>query len=167
MMPVSSANFSSCFKSSLLRFMLGLTVPLFVCANARCQTHAVYVDDDQGKAKAVANALKAKIGGTTRYVLVGEAYSTESNIKILCLEEDRGYFCSYAVSFWSPQTSPLQLEGTSGIATGTVEYIAEMLFEIFVMESSDEKIAAAVKHKINAISVFCEQSDHKSPCRQK
>jgi hypothetical protein len=152
---------------TLLRFMLGLTVPLFVCANARCQTHAVYVDDDQGKARAVANTLKAKIGGTTRYVLVDEAYKTESDIKIACLEENNGYFCSYAVSFWTPQTCPLQLEGTSGIAVGTVEYVAEVLFETFVRESSDEKIAAAVKHKLNLISMFCEQSDHKSPCRQK
>jgi hypothetical protein len=153
--------------TTMLRFMLGLTVPLFVCVNAQCQTLAVYVDDGQGKAKSVANALKAKIGGTTRYVLVDEAYKTESDIKIVCLEENNGYSCSYAVSFWSPQTSPLQLKGTSGIAVGTVEYVAEVLFETFVRESSDEKIAAAVKYKINLISMFCEQSDHKNPCRQK
>jgi hypothetical protein len=83
------------------------------------------------------------------------------------LEENIGYFCSYAVSFWSPQTSFLQLEGTSGIAAGTIEYIAEVLFETFVRESFYEKIAAALKYKINLISMFCEQSDHKIPCRQK
>ena len=150
---------------TMMRPMLVLVVILTTGSAMRCQTHSVYIDDDQGKSKTVANALRAKIGGTTRYVLVDYASSAESDIKIMCLEEN-GYFCSYSISYLSPKTSPAQLEGTSGIAKGASDFIAEALFEVFVSESSDEKIAAAVNRQINLISMFCKVPEHKEPCGQ-
>ena len=58
----------------MTRLAIVLTGILSTSSALRCQTHSVYVDDDNGKAATVANALKAKIGGTTRYALADEAY---------------------------------------------------------------------------------------------
>ena len=84
----------------------------------------------------------------------------------MCLE-DHGYFCSYTISFFSPKTTPLQLDGASGVVKGTIEFVAEALFETFVSESSDQKIEAAVNTEMGRISTFCEVPEHRVPCRQK
>jgi hypothetical protein len=150
---------------TMLRLMTVAVGILLTGSAVRCQTHSVYVDEEQGKTKAVADALKAKIGGTTRYVLATETYGTESDIRLMCME-DNGYFCSYTISLWSSKTSPVQLEDTSGIVKGTAESIAETIFEVFVRESSDDKIADAVSHELTRISAFRELPEHKTTCGQ-
>ena len=147
-----------------MRGTLQAILMLAVAGVAKAQVHKVWVDDNGEQNKDVANALRAKIGGTTRYSLASEAYQTEIDVIVVCVV-NRGYACSYAFTFWSPKTSPMQLKGQTGLATGaTAQETAELIFETFVTETTDDKITAAILDQLNVIWLFCKDPAHKPYC---
>jgi hypothetical protein len=129
-------------------------------------THKVWVDDNDAQNKDVANALRAKIGSTTRYGLADKVYETEIDLKVVCIANTLGYACSYAVSFWSPKTSPMQIHGASGVTIGpTAQETAELVFESFVQGTTDDTIENAVKNELALISMFCKAATNQQYCQ--
>jgi hypothetical protein len=133
-------------KGLLLAVAVLVAVPVFA------QSHPVKVPVMAGnsgqESHEVADKLAGKIGSSSRYALV----TADMDILILvdCLantagERPTGVTCYTSLSYW-PVPGVSLYDGLLGtIATGSESEVADHLFNGFVQQTSDQKLAESAK----------------------
>jgi hypothetical protein len=145
---------------------LFLTVAALVAVPVFAQSHAIGVQVVPGNSdpvsQEIADRLSGKIGSSARYSLVSGA-SAVILLSADCLpnivnERQIGIVCQSSLDFWPIDGVPLSTNLAGFIVEGDESYVAERLFDSFVKNTSDEKLAAArklFKESLNvAIAMF-------------
>jgi hypothetical protein len=102
--------------------------------------------------RGVVAALKARIGGTSRYVIAPDNEVAEVEVSVVCIdlsEENttvNGGTCSFSYTYWPKKMWGLTVElGTVHILTNhDASSAGETLFEELVEASSEAKLTAAL-----------------------
>ena len=129
---------------------------LFAAVGARAQAPiGVAVGGDNSDSQTVANQLKAKIGGTSRYAVYDSSGSevAQLTVDVTCVVARNagglatGYACDSDVSFFPPEMRSLSvhLSRAGQVVTCPLDgaYCAEALFEAFVNGTQPDKLATA------------------------
>lgn len=151
-----------------MRLMLALAVAALSGIVAKAQTHEVFVFAGNEIEQPIINALKAKIGATTRYVLVDRANFGAIWVGVNCLAvgQERGYVCSYHTTYFPASIHPFTTTGPGNMFTGSDRLsIAEMIFEDFVKGTSDKEIEASISSRRNEVATFCKDPANKRYCQ--
>ena len=111
--------------------------------------------------RAVVAALKARIGGTTRYAVAGDKDVGELEVSVVCLDLSEtsvinGGTCSYSYIYWPAEMGGLTVQlGAIHILTDPNAYAAgETLFEELVEASSESKLATALWRMQSEVQLY-------------
>lgn len=117
----------------------------------------VIAGNDDPTSQTVANMISARIGTGSRYALVS---STDADIllSVDCLRNivsgrQVGIACHTDVSYWPVDGVSLSCILVGDLGVGSEVEVTEGLFDAFVQETSDEKLAKATKdfkHYLNS-----------------
>jgi hypothetical protein len=144
-----------------------LTAIVLMAGVARAREYKVQVTAQQG-GREVADALKARIGATSRYALTDIGPESEMTVDIMCMtiQQAHGYICSMHITLWLAETLPLPIQlGGFQVAGPTAGDVAESFVQSFVINSSEDKNQAAVQNLFQRIGFFCKDEKHASYCR--
>ena len=124
------------------------------------QVHKVYVFAGSSESDSVVSSVKAKIGGTLRYELADTF--ADLWINILCVKTiigDRvtGRTCAGTYSYHPPSLGYPYLHLNTSIHVGPVDSVQtpQDIFEAFVDETSENKLAANRTKAIGDIRFLC------------
>ena len=98
----------------------------------------------------ISDRLAGRIGASSRYALTSAA-SAEIMLSVECAPNsvgDRqiGVTCGSSIAYWPVEGVLLSTELAGMIAVGAESAVAESLFDDFVQDTSDEKLAEAAKN---------------------
>jgi hypothetical protein len=152
----------------MTRILVAVILTLVANHQLRAQVRKVHVSEGRkGAGLEIVNALKAKIGSSSRYALTEKETASELGVEVACIEQDRikGFTCAIDISLYSKAFSPLPspiaaLYIAQNADAGT---LAETLFDYFVQETSEEKIHLGEEQTRLGISIFCHA--HKNECQ--
>jgi hypothetical protein len=132
---------------------LFLAVAVLVAGPVFAQSHPIGVEVTAGNAdptsQEVADRLSGKIGASSRYALVSGT-SVVLLLSVDCLPSivngrQVGVVCNSTVDYWPLDGIPLSCSLPGYLVEGDESDAAEHLFDSFVKQTSDEKLAAATK----------------------
>jgi hypothetical protein len=112
----------------------------------------------------IADKLAGKIGSSSRYALV-TADSADILILVDCLsntvgERAAGVTCNTSLSYWPVSGVSLYAGLPQTLATGDESRVADDLFNAFVRQSSDDKLAEAAKNFIRNLNSAIARFPH-------
>jgi len=149
---------------------MGFGLALIAGTRAESQVHSVYVYVTNDQERNVSNAIKARIGGGSRYNLTNDINKAELVLDVICLQpkSTKGFVCSYKLELYSSQTTPIGSPlGKASLTAGPdATSVAEYLFEDFVDDTSEDKLKAVVQTTREDVSVFCQSPENRNYCRQ-
>jgi hypothetical protein len=125
-----------------------LMAAIFVACPLFAQSHPVKVSIMAGnsgqESHELSDKLAGRIGSSSRYALV-TADSADILILVDCLSNTAGVTCNTSLSYWPVLGVSLYAGLPETIATGSESKVADDLFNTFVQQTSDEKLAEAAK----------------------
>lgn len=100
-----------------MRMMLLLVVMLAVAGAAKAQ-HAVYVSATSDTPVFITNAVKARIGATSRHTLTDSILEGEFVLNLVCHNTSpvAGFVCAYSTTLFSKGTRPLETPSSMRLA---------------------------------------------------
>jgi hypothetical protein len=152
---------------TLIRWGLAAVVVLVGCSVADAREYRVRVFAEPGQGRDVEQALKARIGASSRYAVTDSDADAEMLADIMCMSvpQARGYICSLQITAWLAETAPLFIEfGSFQTAGPTASDVAEAMFQDFVTNTSSEKIQTAVSKLQVRVAAFCKNPQNASFC---
>jgi hypothetical protein len=131
--------------------------------------HSVFVSNEGKWTEPIAEAVKARLNGTSRYQTVAEMPGAELFLLIHCIgaENLRGAACSFSI-FLAPQFSPLlyvPIDPGREISSGDTMKVVEYIFEQFVEMTTEPKIQKAEVGVKASIKQFCSERENAKYCR--
>jgi hypothetical protein len=149
-----------------LAMVVTLTVGTFVKAQA--PTLLVNVSNEDARFPEVANAVRAKIGASSRFAVTGDSMKAELLVDLICVPMPfkGGVACSLEITMWPAKASPLAAHIANYLYTAPdASSAAEQIFEAFVSETSDEKLAAATDVLLRGVAAFCGRASSATQCK--
>jgi hypothetical protein len=151
-------------RTTLALFAVVVALPFSNASVAQQTVRTVTVSDgtrDNKFQRDAVAALKARIGGTTRYAVAGYKDVGELEVSVVCLDLSErsginGGTCSYSYTYWPTEMGGLTVQlGTIHILTDPNAYAAgETLFEELVEASSEAKLAAALWRMKSEVQLY-------------
>lgn len=132
---------------------LFLAVAILVAVPAFAQNRSIKVsvmgESSDPVSQGIADRLSGKIGASSRYALVSGT-SVVLLLSVDCLPSivngrQVGVVCNSTVDYWPLDGIPLSCSLPGYLVEGDESDAAEHLFDSFVKQTSDEKLAAATK----------------------
>jgi hypothetical protein len=116
----------------------------------------------------VFNALTAGIEASGRFKTSDyNAAALLADVECMKIPEFRdAYVCDIEITY-QDAGSGLHSEMEGRMAKGSVEYVANNLFQAFVMNTRDERIQTARTGIMTSVSVYCADAAHASECHGK
>ena len=146
--------------------MLGTLATLSVMAGAR--EYKVKVAGEQEATQEIVNAVKARVGASSRFTVTESDVAAEALLDISCqaTARDTGYVCSLNIILWVPQTHPFPLRLGDYLSSGPdAVSVAEQLFQSFVTEVADDKVEAQIAKFYVLIEEYCDRTQNKKHCK--
>ena len=150
--------------NKLMLFAAALTLSSLSSAQTP-QVHSVLVLSEDADAQPIASGVKAKLGGTLRYQLkedIGDLWIDLKCSKIVLVDRVAGVACS-ATYFYHPE-SPAGADVwiATDLYVGPNEAVVEQgIFEAFVDDTSDSKLAKKRAEALKHIRFACGDHDKK------
>src|SRR5258708_5978032 len=117
--------------------------------------------DDNRFEREVVAALKARLGGTTRYQVIASTEVAELEVSVVCIdlsESNRlnGGFCSYAFTYWPKEAPGLsrQLGPIHLLSDPNASSAGETVFQKLVEASSEAKLAVSLKEMETSAELY-------------
>jgi hypothetical protein len=144
--------------------MLGTLATLSVMAGAR--EYKVKVAGEQEAAQEIVNAVKARVGASSRFTDSDVAAEVLLVISCQATARNTGYVCSLNVILWMPQTHPFPLRLGDYLSSGPdAVSVAERLFQAFVTEIADDKVEAQIAKFYVLVEEYCDRAQNKKHCK--
>jgi hypothetical protein len=152
----------------IIRWMLMFATITTGTSIANAQ-HPVYIYGAAENPPSVVSAIRARIGGSSRYTLVNTFVEGELILNLVCIETKAhaGFVCAYGVNLYGKNTSPLgAVFGTTHVAISPDEIkMGEDVFEDFVEDTSEDKIKKSEEQTRVGVAVFCMDAANKRFCQ--
>ncbi len=139
---------------------------LMICGAgvARAQVHKVLVLGDD-EAAPVAEGLKAKIKASGRYAVTEKLAEAELTAELTCYKIKVGVVCALSIIYFPEKVSPLTSHlGAYLISDPDAASGAGHGFEIFVSNTSDERLKNAEGDLLREVELFCREAGNKAHC---
>jgi hypothetical protein len=149
-------------KNLLLAVAVLVAVPVF--AQSQPVKVTVMAGNGAQESHELADKLAGRIGSSSRYALV-TADSADILILVDCLsntvgERAAGVTCNTSLSYWPVSGVSLYAGLPQTLATGDESRVADDLFNAFVRQSSDDKLAEAAKNFIRNLNSAIARFPH-------
>ena len=139
---------------------------MMICGavGARAQAHKVLVLGDD-EAVPVADGLKAKIKASGRYALTEKLAEAELTAELTCYKITVGVVCALSIIYFPERVSPLTSHlGAYLVSDPDAASAAGHAFEIFVSNTSDERLKNAEGDLLREVELFCREAGNKGHC---